>query len=263
MIPEQRRAVIRDLLARDAVVPLRDLVDRLGVSLMTVRRDVAALEAEGVAVAVSGGVRAAAAGRPPIDRSGREALEPARKLAIAVAAARSVGDGGSLFLDAGTTCLAIARALPAGPELRIVTTDLRTALVVADRPRTEVVVAGGTFDAASGSTDGGWAAQTVSAVAMDLCFLSTGAWSLRDGVTTTSLDKVAIKRAAVQAARRSVLVADATKFGASDPFRVIGVQDLDAVVTDDGLDGAARRRIRDLGVELTTASPLRPPRPAS
>ncbi|MFX8887303.1 D-beta-D-heptose 1-phosphate adenosyltransferase, partial [Acinetobacter baumannii] len=88
---------------------------------------------------------------------------------------------------------------------------------------------------------------TLGALAIDVAFLSTGAWDRAHGVTTPELDKLTLKRAAMDAASVCVLVADSTKYGASERFKVAPLDAFDVVVTDDGLDEIAAADLRDRG----------------
>ena len=125
LIPEQRHQRVLQLLRRDGVLSTRALTDHLGVSHMTVRRDIATLEASGQVVSVQGGVRlAGTAGQvPPQERRQRAVLELPRKRAIAAAAAELVTDGMVVYLDAGTTCESVVAYLAGRRDLTVVTND--------------------------------------------------------------------------------------------------------------------------------------------
>lgn len=253
LIPEQRRRAVVDLLASESVVRLSEIADRLGVSVMTVRRDVAALEAEGAAVAVTGGVKLGSA-RPPVERSERAGWQTATKRAIARRAAELVTDDAVIYLDAGTTCQLLAEHLAARQGLTVVTNDLLTAVSLLPARGINVIHVGGEVDAASGSTAGPSAAQAVEGLSIDYCFLSTGAWSTARGVTTTTPSKAQLKRAAAEAAEKVILLADSSKLGLSNRYRVRRLSEIDAVITDDQLADTAVAELRSLLVRVETAT---------
>lgn len=252
LIPEQRRRALLALLEAEDIVTLRHAAEEFGVSHMTVRRDIALLEQKGQVTAVSGGVRLGGR-QPPVERSERAGLEIPQKRAIAVAAADLIVNGMTVYLDAGTTCQALAVELLRRTDLTVVTNDLHSALTLIAAPAIRVIHTGGEIDRASGSSAGVLAARTVRSARYDLCVLSTGAWDLRLGVTTPALDKVEVKAAAAEVANRRILVASSSKYGASSRFAVLPLAELDTVVTDDGLDADTRQELARVGFELVCA----------
>jgi DeoR/GlpR family transcriptional regulator of sugar metabolism len=259
LIPEQRQAKLLQLLRDEGIVGTRILTDYLGVSHMTVRRDIAALEAEGRVVSVKGGVRLAGAGpigaEPPRERLSRAVLELPRKTAIARFAAGVVADAMVIYLDAGTTCQALVPLLADRKDLTVVTNDFLIATSLFDLPNVEIIHTGGVVDRSSGSSSGRLAANTLAAINLDLFFMSTGAWSISRGVSSFSMDKVELKLAAMAASSECVLLADSTKYGAAAKFHVTPLAKLDMIVTDDQLPERTSSRITELGVELHTVAP--------
>ena len=243
------------LLRTAGVLSIRDLTGLMNVSHMTVRRDIAALEGQGRVVSVQGGVRLAEqpAGQVPRERGSRSRLELPRKRAIARRAAELVRDGMVIFVDAGTTCEQLVPHLATRTGLTVVTNDFLVTTALFDHPGIETIHTGGAVDVASGSASGPLAAATVATLSLDVFFLSSGAWDLTHGVTTPSTDKLLLKRAAMDAARECVLLADSTKFGAVERFRVTPLDRLDALVTDDDLTDESTQRVRDLGVTVHLA----------
>jgi DeoR/GlpR family transcriptional regulator of sugar metabolism len=256
LIPEQRQQRLLQLLRAQGAVSIRELTDELGVSHMTVRRDIAALEAEGQVVSVQGGVRLAGASgmRPPSSRDARQVLELPRKRAIAEQAAALVEDGTTVFLDAGTTCQAVVPFLVGRRDLTVVTNDFFAVNALFGHPDIETIHTGGLVDVESGSSTGRLAAATLSGIAVDVALLSTGAWSVTRGVTAALQDQVTLKLAAIAAASTCALVADSTKFGASSRYRVAGLERFDVVVTDEDLPHDGREAVSALGVDVRLAA---------
>ncbi|MGP3989166.1 DeoR/GlpR family DNA-binding transcription regulator [Streptomyces sp. 3N207] len=249
LIPEQRHQELLRLLRSSGVLSIRDLTTALNVSHMTVRRDIAALEKSGRVVSVQGGVRLAdgTGHAPPRERASRAALEMPRKRAIAGTAAGLVEDGMVIFLDAGTTCQSVVPLLAAHQDLTVVTNDFHAALALCDLPSAHAVHTGGEVDAASGSSSGPLAARTISTLNIDLCFLSAGSWDLTHGVTSHSTEKVLLKQTVMEAASSVALLADSTKWGTVERFRVTALDRLDTVVTDAGLPTEVADRIMEEG----------------
>jgi DeoR/GlpR family transcriptional regulator of sugar metabolism len=255
LIPDQRHQKLLTLLRRDGVLSTRNLTDYLGVSHMTVRRDIATLESAGQVVSVPGGVRiAGSTGQmPPQERQQRAELELPRKRAIAALAAEAVKDDMVIYLDAGTTCQSVVPFLGGRSNLTVVTNDFYVVISLFEHPEIEVIHTGGLVDKPSASSSGRLAASTLSSINLDIFFMSTGAWSVSRGVSAPSLDKVELKRAAMEAASSCMLLADSTKYGTFSKFQVTALDNLDVIISDSELPDDTQNRIEELGVEMRAA----------
>lgn len=255
LIPEQRRLSILDALRRDAVLSYRQITDMLGVSQMTARRDVAALVEQGRAEAIQGGVTASGATRLLREptRADKARQDVVAKRAIAEAAARLVTDSMTVYLDAGTTIQAIRPALEAVQELTVVSNDLGTIGSFLDHPSADLICVGGRIERDNQSMVGRLAALTLGELSLDLAFLSSSSWDLRHGVTTPVEAKIDPKRAAVASATKTVLLADSSKFGRFAKYRILRLDEVDAIITDSALPGSSIDEIRALGIDVTLA----------
>jgi DeoR/GlpR family transcriptional regulator of sugar metabolism len=257
MIPEQRHAFLLDAVRREGVVSIRALADLLGVSHMTVRRDIATLEASGQVVAVKGGVRIASRGGStsvPLDLERRTGLELPRKTAIARLAAENVADGAIIYLDAGTTCQAMVPFFAQRNSLTVVTNDFQSVVALFTFPHITTIHTGGVVDAAAGCSEGEFAARLVADLNIDTYFASTAGWSISRGVSSPNIEKAQLKRAVLAASSTAVLVADSTKYGAAAAIKAFPLDSLDQIVTDDELSDETDDRIKDMGIELLLAS---------
>lgn len=236
------------------VLSVRELTETMNVSHMTVRRDIAALEEAGLVESVHGGVRLLDAHRQetPVERAPRTELETVAKQAIAQAAAQNVRPGSTVFLDAGTTCEAMVSRLAGIADLTVVTNDFLSAMRLMEENVTAIHT-GGLVDINSGSSSGPLAAATLATLSIDSAFLSAGAWDLNHGLTTSETDKLTLKRAAHEAAERTILVADSTKFGTHARFKALALTELDLIITDDRLPEHEKENLSDMHVtvELT------------
>lgn len=255
LIPEQRHQEILRLLRSAGVLSIRHIVDLLGVSHMTVRRDIAALEEAGQVVSVQGGVRLNewTGTEPPRERASRAGLELPRKRAIAELAAELVHDDMVVFLDAGTTCEAVVPFLATRRGLTVVTNDFFAVTTLLEYPGIETIHTGGVVDVSSGSSSGSLAAATLGSISLDLLFLSTGTWDLAHGVTTPVTDKVVLKQAAMAAASACVLLADSTKFGTFERFKVCSLDAVDTIVSDSDISLEALASLTDRGLDIRLA----------
>jgi DeoR/GlpR family transcriptional regulator of sugar metabolism len=252
LIPAERESLILKALAREGVASIAALTQALGVSHMTVRRDIRRLESEGRVLSVAGGAKLPARIAAEPDHDAKAGMMQAEKAAIGAAAAAMVPRGAVVYLDAGTTTLEIARRLTDRDDLTVVTNDFVVCATLA-RGGCRLYHAGGAVDRDNRSCVGQAAAEAIARFTFDLAFLSTSSWDLR-GVTTPAEEKTVVKRAAVAAAARSVLAADHTKYGLVGAFVAAPVARLSAVVTD-AASADLRAALRKLGVDLIVATP--------
>ncbi|GAA1314552.1 DeoR/GlpR family DNA-binding transcription regulator [Pseudonocardia xinjiangensis] len=253
LIPDQRREKLMRSLRRDTVLSVAQLTELLGVSHMTVRRDIAVLEREGRAYSVPGGVRHASPMHEEPTFATKAGTELAEKAAIAQVAEALLHDDMTIYLDAGTTTGALVPAIRARSGMTVITNDNVIVEDLTGSATVDVIHTGGRLDHTNRSTVGRLAAQTLRQLNTDLAFISTSSWDLSRGVTTPTEAKVEVKLAALDGASESVLLATSTKFGTFGMYDVVPLRRFDRIVTDDRLQAAAADGIRDLGVELDLA----------
>jgi DeoR/GlpR family transcriptional regulator of sugar metabolism len=238
----QRQQLIVDEVRRRGAVRVAELTELLGVSDMTVRRDLDVLAAAGLVEKVHGG--ATAPGRPSTHEPGFEAKshrQLAEKQAIARAAVRLVEPGRAIGLTAGTTTWRLAHHLLDVPDLTVVTNSVRVAEVLDREPRPDrtVVLTGG-VRTPSDALVGPVAVSTLQALHVDVLFLGVHGMADGAGFTTPNLLEAETNQAFVAAAERVVVVADHTKWGVRGLSRIARLDDADVLVTDAGLAADAR-----------------------
>lgn len=256
LIPAQRHILLLNALRTEGPLAIRVLSERLGVSHMTVRRDVAELAEAGQVTQIRGGVRLVddAGTAVPLDLPGRQALERPRKRAIADVAAAKVEDGMCVFLDAGTTMQTLAPLLMERRALTVVTTDLDVATALLGAEDVTTVIAGGTVDPTVRATEGHVASTVAGMFNYDCAFISSPGWSVSRGLTSPTEGKRELKRAVMRVATRTVLLSDSSKFGSFSALTVCELDELDEIICDDGLRPEARERIREVAVDLVVAA---------
>jgi DeoR/GlpR family transcriptional regulator of sugar metabolism len=258
VLVSRRRSRIIEEARRRGAASISLLADELGVSPMTIRRDIEALAAEGLVDKVRGGValpRATGSGAQAFDsRKGRMPLE---KRAIARRAARLVKPGMAVALSSGTTIWALAQELRSVPELTIVTNSLPVADLFArparaDEPYTQTVVLTGGVRTPSEALVGPVAVRTLEHLHCDIAFLGVHGMDISAGFTATNLLEAETDRALVAAGGEAVVLADSAKWGIVGLTTILDLNDVDRLVTDDGLPPEARAeldaRVRELWV---------------
>lgn len=254
LIPEQRRQQILQHLRTEQVLSYRQITELLSISQMTARRDVAVLAEQGRVKATQGGATLVTRLLDEPRRAEKAVTGMPEKTAIARAAAQMVTDSMTIYLDAGTTVQAMRPFLEERTGLTVVSNDLSTVLTFLDHPSVDLISVGGRVDPDNQSTIGRLAALTLAELSLDIAFLSSSSWDARHGVTTPVEAKIEAKRAAMASATTTVLLADSGKFGHFAKYRVLSLDELDAVLCDQALDDTDAERIEGLGVEVIRAA---------
>jgi DeoR/GlpR family transcriptional regulator of sugar metabolism len=255
VLAQQRQASILDRVRRDGGARVADLVRVLGVSDMTVRRDIEALAERGLVAKVHGGAIAIEGTTDEPGYAAKSVQQRDEKTAIARAAAALVKPGSAIGISAGTTTAALAEELTGVADLTVVTNSIPVADVFyrSGRPDQTVVLTGGTRTP-SDALVGPVAQEAADRINLDLLFLGVHGMSTRAGYTTPNLSEADTNRALVAAARRLVVLADHTKWATAGSLRVggtgtVGIATIAAlgeaqiVVTDAGLPYEARAEL--------------------
>ncbi|WP_213990643.1 DeoR/GlpR family DNA-binding transcription regulator [Sodalis sp. dw_96] len=252
MIGQSRLDQIMDFLKSHNLVTVDQLVAAVSASPATIRRDLIKLDEQGVISRSHGGVtlNRFVPSQPTTNEKMQRNLP--EKRAIAEMAAQLIQPGDSVVLDAGTTMLELARNLTHLP-LRVITADLHIALLLSEFKQIEVTIIGGRIDDSSQSCIGEHGRQLLRSIYPDIAFISCNSWSLPKGITTPTEEKAGLKRDLAANARRRVLLADSSKYGAYSLFCVSPLSDLTHVITDRGIPGEIESSLRQQSFTLTLA----------
>jgi len=245
-----RQLRIRELLGSQEFVDLATLCRHVEGSEATVRRDLIALEKEGILRRVHGGALALET-RDRGDFAWLSSRMPAEKQRIAEAAALLVEDGQTLILDGGSTVAAVARQL-LDRSLHVVTNSLRIAGILEQARRIDVTLTGGYLHAPLGILLGPFCEQMLASLAADVVIMGIGGVT-EDGFSNNNTLVVGSKRKMIEVARKVVVVADHTKFGRAAMVPVAPLDAADVIVSDDALSPAHQNKLRSHGIEVRVA----------
>ncbi len=252
MIPIERHQQILALVADRGVVSIVELTERLGVSHMTIRRDVQKLEEQGAVLSVSGGVRSAERLAAEPSHLTKSTLYNEEKRAIGRTAARQIPRNSCIYLDAGTTTLALAREVVDRDDLLVVTNDFMVANLLMEASQCRVIHTGGTVCRENRSCVGESAARSLRHLAIDIAFISASCWGPR-GLFTPDEDKVMVKQAVSEVSSKRVLLSDSSKYNRIATFLALPLESFDRVVTDTHLSESARELLSAGSCELVLA----------
>lgn len=259
MLARQRQAFIMDRVREEGAVRVADLVQALGVSDMTVRRDLEVLDERGLLKKVHGGattVTSHAMFEPGF--AAKSALQQAEKDAIADAAVALAEPGMAIGVSAGTTTYALAQRLASVRGLTIVTNSIRVADVLFHAGRTDqtIILTGG-VRTPSEALVGPFAVAALRTVHMDLVFVGVHGMDPHSGFTCPNLLEADTDRALIQAGRSLVVVADHSKWGVIGISSVARLDEADVLITDSGLDLEARATLAGAVRSLVVVEPDR------
>ncbi|WP_405634065.1 DeoR/GlpR family DNA-binding transcription regulator [Streptomyces sp. NBC_01178] len=250
--PERQQEILR-LAQESGRVDVPSLAEEFQVTAETVRRDLKALDRAGLLRRVHGGaIPAGRLGFEP-DLAERDAVAADEKDRIARAALAELPVEGNVIVDAGTTTVRLAAALPVETALTVVTHALPVAARLADHPGVALHLVGGRVRPRTRAAVDAWALGAYAEVNADVVFLATNGFSPGGGLTTPDLAEAAVKRALIKAARRVVLLADSGKFEQEHFARFGDLADVDLLITDTGLSPDDARSIESRGTEVVRA----------
>lgn len=256
MLAPLRQARILEEIHRTGGVRVSNLTDILGVSDMTIRRDLDAMARKGLLSKVHGGATAvdtASAVEPGFEA--KAVRETAEKQAIAARAASLVRPGMAIAITAGTTTWTLANHLAAIANLTVVTNSLKVAEVLHGQGRRDltVVLTGGIRTPSDGLV-GPIAVHAIRSLHVDMAIMGVHGIDERAGLTTPNLLEAETNRAFVDSARRLVVIADNTKWGVVGLSQIATLDAVGTLVTDDKLPHAAVALLRDRVGEVICVS---------
>ncbi len=249
----ERRERILELVRANGSMSLRDIAAKVRASEVTVRRDVRAMEAEGLLDRRRGG--ASLPGRIGHEQSytGKSGQCAAEKSAIATVAARLVRPGDAITIGPGSTAEAFARALLGHGDLTVVTNSLRVADVLAGATGVEVVMTGGTLHAPMRALVGSAAEASLSGLRVNRAFLSGNGVSAERGLSTPNPAVASIDRALSACAEETIVLADHTKVGADTMVPTVTPEEIAHLVTDSSADPEVLMTLEETGALVHVA----------
>ena len=235
-----------------------DLAARFGVSSVTIRKDLVALEGERRLIRAHGGAIALDRSRPELSFDIRERLQADEKWRIGAAGAALVHDGESIVMDASTTALSVARQLKARggwSQLTVITNGLRLASELAGHPGIIVLMLGGRVRWEALSVVGQLGDGLFSRINVQKAFLGAAGFTVESGMSDATDEEAQIKRSMVGAAREVIAIVDHTKWERAAFATFCPTDKISVVLTDDSAPTAMVRALAGRGVEVRRIGP--------
>ncbi|MBN2685650.1 MAG: DeoR/GlpR transcriptional regulator [Pontiellaceae bacterium] len=249
MSVSERRAAVLEILAEDSHAGVADLARQLGVTVVTTRADLAALEEEGFLVRIHGG--AMPAYHPKILERVRKDKD--RKSLIAKAAAAEIQSGDTVMISAGTTTALIAKYLLGKRDIHIVTNNTLLLTYARTNPQLRVTLVGGEFRAAEEGSIGPMAIASLDQFHVAKAFIGIDGASSKQGFTAHFVETADLVRKMAEQADEVIAIADSGKFGTPGFARILPFDDVDTLVTDQDLSDEFETELTSAGVRIIKA----------
>lgn len=234
---EERRSIILNTIHEQGRVSVPDLVSTFGVSEVSIRKDLAVLEDRQLLVRVkSGAINIHQTGESDdLSISHKQHLNAKEKKLLGQFAASLVKDGETIIIDSGTTTMEIAKNLGHIQKLTAITNALDIALYLNNYDRFSVMVLGGNLREVSYSTVGMFAELGVKNLFCDKAFLGVDSISIKDGISTPSIEEASLNQAMINSAKEIIAVFDSSKYGRRTFAHIASLNKINTIVTDSGI----------------------------
>lgn len=254
MLANQRRDKILELLEEDGSAKVINLARLFKVTEVTIRQDLEKLEKDGLITREHGGayLKNVKDQVQTFSLAHQENMEKKEK--IALKCLEFIEPGDTIILDSGSTTTEVAKKLKGMKNLTVITNALNIALMLGAEPGIEVVVTGGEFKPPTLSLTGQKAADFFKGLHVQKLFLATAGISLKAGLTYPSISDIVVKKAMIDAADTTYLVADSTKIDKA-AFASLGALSLiDYIITDASIGEKQKKVFLDNEIELIIAN---------
>lgn len=250
---QERRDKIVRMARENRVVKNRELMERFGISIETVRRDLKYLEKQGYLECVYGGAVLKEDSTPGWDFEAVAAIHSAQKEAIAREAAGIVKSGETIFMEEGSTVFAMTRYLKEIVPLTVITNSLRIAVALSNVPDCTVILPGGRVTPGTLELTGFQSDENLSIFNIDKAFIGVNGITETHFTDYSMIDRMYIRRRVIENSNQAIVLADYSKFGVRGAVNVASINELDMVITDDGTPEGYVKKLEDAGVQVIVA----------
>lgn len=255
MFKKKRQALILEALLKEEAITVTDLAELLDVSSVTIRKDLTELEQANKLYRSHG--KAIIINPFTINRSvnEKEKLAPEQKDAIGREAAKLIDRDDSIIIASGTTAHALARNIKPLHRLTVVTASLQVSEILSQNESNDIIQLGGMLRHSSLSVVGQYSKQILENCSFSKLFIGVDGIDFNYGFTTTDMREAELNQQMMKAAQKTIVIADASKFGKRGFAKIGNLEDIDMIITDSGVNPNVVKQIRELGIDLIIAKP--------
>ena len=249
-ITERHQRILKKL-ETNGFVTVNDLSQEFNVSLVTIRKDLKLLEERNLLFRTHG---RAIPSDPYITEhhvNVKEKLQAKEKNRIAIAAGLTLEPFDSIIIASGTSVIEFARHIKPVEGLTVLSASLNTSLILSENPNIDVIQLGGIVRPSSSSVVGPIGEKMLAEFTFTKLFLGVDGIDLDYGLTTTSSMEASLNKEMIKAAQKIIVLADSSKFGRKGFGRICSLDDVDQIITDNGIDTKTKSRLYELGIDVT------------
>lgn len=247
----ERHKLILEKLKKNGFVEVADLSQEFGVSLVTIRKDLKALEDKKLLFRSHGRAIPSNPYTTEHHVHVKEKFKTKEKIRIATAAGLVLEPNDSIIIASGTSVIQFAKHLKPVEGLTVLTASLNTALILSENPNIDVIQLGGNIRRSSSSVIGPISEKMLAEFTFTKLFLGVDGIDLDFGLTTTSSMEASLNKVMIKAAQKIIVLADSSKFGKKGFGRICGLEDVDQIITDSDIDDLTKNRLQELGIDVT------------
>lgn len=252
MISRERQQKILDMMQKKKVIKITDITSAFGVSTETARRDLHILESQNLCKKIYGGAALVSSIASEPSYSTREVMHSTEKTAIGRKAAELVLEGKTIILDVGTTIIELARSIKDKNNVIVLTNSLTIVNELANSD-VSLHIMGGKLNPSFLSMSGSLTLSALKQFYVDIAFIGAGGITLEDGVSDYNIEEAQVRKFSIERAKKTVLLADSSKFGSNAFAMVCPLEDVDVIVTDWKIDKKVLERLREQKIEVLIA----------
>jgi DeoR family transcriptional regulator of aga operon len=249
-----RHELILQKLQEDGRVSIQDLSDEMQVSGVTIRKDLKLLEDKNLLFRTHGGGSISNPYKTEKHINEKELIRVKEKQQIAKAALKLIGENDSIAIGSGTTVFELARLLHPSKHLTVITPALKIALELCNRPNVDVLQLGGMIRANSSSVAGFFAENILADISCGVLFLGVDGIDIDFGLSITNLAETSLDQKMMEAAQIIVIMADSTKFGQRGLGRICSLDQVQYIVTDEGVSSGTVKQLEERGIKVVIAT---------
>ncbi|MBW2960411.1 DeoR/GlpR family DNA-binding transcription regulator [Mesonia aestuariivivens] len=247
----KRHQEILEILQKDKYVEVSFLCEKLGVSAVTIRKDLKRLEDENLLFRTHGGASLENPYMKDRTVNEKEKVFIEEKSRIAKAAAALISENDSFLIASGTTVQALAKAINIQGKLNIITSSLNVAIELLNHHEYKVIQLGGNVRHSSSSVIGHYASLILDYISCNQLFIGVDGIDLDYGCTTTSLEEAALNQKMINSCQKIIVLADSSKFGKKSFGKICSLKSVHHIITDSGISSKVVGRIKALGIKIT------------
>lgn len=249
----ERHKLILNKLEEKGYVDVNELSQEFDVSLVTIRKDLKALEEKNLLFRSHGRAIPSNPYTKENHVNEKVKIQTKEKVRIAKAAGLILEPNDSIIIASGTSVIEFARHIKPVDGLTVLTASLNTSLILSENPNIDVIQLGGIVRRSSSSVIGPISEKMLAEFTFTKLFLGVDGIDLEYGLTTTNSMEASLNKEMIKAAQKIIVLADSSKFGRKGFGRICSLNDVDQIITDSGIDEKTKEKLYELGIDVTIA----------